>query len=95
MLTLDSYICRTSHPLSTEIDGEVVILETSKGNYYTLDAIGADIWQRIAAPAQVGALCAELHAKYDAEIAVIRRDVLAVLVQMVDEGLIEVTSPGS
>ena len=62
----------------------------TRGNYYGLNAIGADIWQRLGEPIVVSNLCVALTEDYNADNETISRDVLVLLEHMASEGLIEV-----
>lgn len=90
MLSLESRVRQADTPLVTEIDGEVVMMDVDSGSYFNLDAIGSDIWRRLAEPVGVSDLCDALAGTYDADIATIRRDVMALLGQMLDKGLVRV-----
>ncbi|WP_232302430.1 PqqD family protein [Elstera litoralis] len=76
--------------LATEVGGEMVIMNVEKGVYFGLDPIGTDIWKRLEESITVAALAGALVQVYDADIACIERDVLALLTRMVEQGLVEV-----
>ena len=82
--------CRVADVLTTEVGGEMVIMDVEKGVYFGLDPIGTDIWNRLEKSMTVAALAAALMQVYDADIASIERDVLALLTRMVEQGLVEV-----
>jgi hypothetical protein len=65
------------------------MLDVEQGRYFGLDDISSDIWSRLAAPLQVRELCDQLVAVYDTDAATCERDVIALLVQLRDSGLIE------
>lgn len=92
LITLCSTICRSENQLSAAIDDELVLMSVEKGNYYGLDAIGTDIWQRLEGPVMVADLCTALGKDYVADAETIRRDVLALLERLMAEGLIEIKS---
>jgi hypothetical protein len=85
-----SKICRSENSLAAEIDDELVLMSVEQGNYYGLDAIGADIWRRLEEPMQVSAMCEALCQEYEADADTIRRDVMALLERLIAEGLVEV-----
>lgn len=91
-LSLDATVCRSEDQLSTEMDGETVLMSIARGSYFNLDAVGTDIWQRLEQPVIVSDLCAQLGREYDADGDTIARDVLALLNQLAAKGLIEVRS---
>lgn len=85
-----SRVARSENSLAAEIDDELVLMSVEQGNYYGLDAIGADIWRRLEEPMQVSAMCDALCKEYEADADTIRRDVLALLERLIAEGLVEV-----
>jgi Coenzyme PQQ synthesis protein D (PqqD) len=87
-LSLSSLVRWSDDQLAATVDQEVVILSVERGSYYGLDDIGSDIWQQMATPVSVGALCDALVGKYEADRATIERDVLALLETLVAEGLV-------
>lgn len=87
-LSLNSLVRWSDEQLAATVDQEIVILSVERGSYYGLDDIGSEIWQQMATPVSVGALCDALEAKYEADRATIERDVLALLESLVAEGLV-------
>lgn len=90
LLSLSSKIRRSENSLSAEVDDALVLMSIEKGNYYSLDAIGADIWRRLERRIAVSELCEILGEEYDADPETIRRDVLALLDALAKECLIEI-----
>ena len=91
-LSVSSLVRWSDDQLAATVDQEIVILSVERGSYYGLDDIGSEIWQQLANPVRVDALCATLAAKYDADRSIIERDVLGLLEKLVAEGLVSVTS---
>lgn len=91
-ITLASTVRRSESSLSAGIDDELVLMSIEQGNYYGLDAIGADIWQRLEKQVRVSELCDTLGMEYDADAGTIRRDVLALLQRLAAEGLLDVVN---
>lgn len=75
-------------PLAADIGGEVVLMSVERGNYFGLDDIGSEIWRRLERPVRVADLVAGLATDYDADLATIERDVLALLQDLARHGLI-------
>ncbi len=90
MIQLTSIVTVNADLLSTEIDGEMVMMDMDSGRYFNLDGIGSEIWKGLAEPREVAALCRSLGERYDAPAEVIERDVLGLLGQMLDKKLIRV-----
>ncbi|KJV10984.1 hypothetical protein VZ95_01395 [Elstera litoralis] len=89
-LDRSTHFWRVADVLATEVGGEMVIMNVEKGVYFGLDPIGTDIWKRLEESITVAALAGALVQVYDADIACIERDVLALLTRMVEQGLVEV-----
>jgi hypothetical protein len=90
VITPASIVCWRGEPLAANLGGRVVLMKAERGNYYELDEVGTDVWERLARPIRVGDLCASLHERYEGDETVIERDVLALLEQLVGEDLIDV-----
>lgn len=89
-LDRSSRICRRPTVLATEVEGEVVMMDMENGLYFGLDAIGTDIWRRLETPMSVAELAAILRKEYAADTETIEHDVLVLISQMAERGLVEV-----
>jgi hypothetical protein len=81
--------------VSSDLGGEVAILNLRAGMYYGLDDVGARVWQLLQEPTVVGDIQATIAREYEVEPTRAREDVLALLKQMAEEGLIEVEDGSS
>ncbi|CCG42683.1 PqqD family protein [Magnetospirillum molischianum] len=86
-------VLRDPELLFSPVNHDLVIFQVKQSAYFSLDEIGADIWRRIECPVTVSALCDDLATEYQADRAVIERDVLALLTQMTAAELIELRLP--
>jgi len=87
-ITSSSTIVRSDSILSSPVDSEIVMIDLQRGSYYGLDAVGADIWNRLAAPTRVAELCESLVREYDVDPATCEQDVLALLDDMAAQMLV-------
>lgn len=76
--------------VSSDLGGEVAILNLDAGMYYGLEEVGGRIWELVQEPRVVQAIQSTIVEEYEVEPARAERDVLALLQQLVDEGLVEV-----
>lgn len=87
-ITLESVVRRSSEVMASQVDNELVMMDIERGMYYALSAVGADIWERLAEPTKVADLCAQLQQEYAVDRATCEVDVLAVLNDMAENGLL-------
>ena len=92
-LNAATVVQRVDTVMSNSVDGDLVMMDVERGSYYGLDRIGTDIWNRLEKPTSVRALCEALRTVYRVEPATCERDVLHLLGQMHDAGLIRVMGP--
>ncbi|MGH9665339.1 MAG: PqqD family peptide modification chaperone [Bryobacteraceae bacterium] len=60
---------------NAEIDGEVVLMSSQAGRYYSLAGTAAAIWKALHAGTTIGALCASLTAEYAVDEETCRQNV--------------------
>ena len=87
---LDSTIVRSSDQVSTDLGKEVFILGLGSSEYYSLEEVGARIWEIIQEPKTVKEILDSILNDYAVEPEICGSDLLAVLQEMADEGLIEI-----
>lgn len=87
-LTLDSTVVRAEDAMDSPVDDELVMMDLQRGVYYSLDRVGAEIWNRLAEPQKVAGLCAQLMQTYEVDQATCETDVLAVLNERAANGLL-------
>ncbi|MCU1312932.1 MAG: hypothetical protein JWM54_689 [Acidobacteriaceae bacterium] len=89
-ITAESLVAWSETPVATEVDHEVVLMNVGRGRCYGLGETGSSVWRRLASPIRVDDLCRELLLVYRADRDVLERDVLTLLEQMQEEGLVKV-----
>lgn len=86
--TGDTTIAQSGKALSTEVDGEAVLIGIETGRYYGLDAVGTAIWNRIEQPCTFDALCAGLAEEFEGDPVVIAAETRAFLMQLLERELV-------
>ena len=89
-ITAESLVVWSEIPVATEVDHEVVLMNVGRGRCYGLGETGSSVWRRLASPIRVDDLCRELLLEYRADRGTLESDVLALLEQMQEEGLVKV-----
>lgn len=87
-ITVASRVLRNPELLATMVGNELVIVNIQMDRCYELDAIGADIWNRLEVPAVVEALIGDLTADFDGDPKQMSDDVLKFLNELACQGLI-------
>jgi hypothetical protein len=89
-ITAESIVSWNDAPVATEVDHEVVLMNIGRGRCYGLGETGSAVWRRLQSPICVDDLCRELMLEYAADPEVLQQDVIALLEQMQEEGLVKV-----
>jgi hypothetical protein len=79
--------------LASPLGGEVVLLEPEAGIYYSLNEVGARIWEIIRDPVSVESVWGQIAREYDVDPAQAEADVLRLLSELVEHGLAETRTP--
>ena len=90
-LQLVSVVVRKKDLPSTAVDADLVILNLATNNYIGLDNIGRRIWELLDKPSPVAEIARMMCAQFSGPPELIERDVLALLQEMAEEGLIDVS----
>jgi hypothetical protein len=92
LVTLSSCVVVSPQVVSCDLAGEAAILDMQSGFYYGLNAIGSHLWRLIQTPQTVMELCQAIVEAYEVTPDRCERDVLALLQELADAGLIEVNN---
>ena len=90
MLSGRSTVVVTKQQVSSDLGGEAAILNLQAGVYYGLDTVAARIWALIQQPKTVNEIRDALLNEYDVGPDRCERDLLALLQELVSEGLVEI-----
>jgi hypothetical protein len=86
----NSVVQRTGDLLFSQLDDDKIAIDSQAGYYYAMNESAGRVWELIAEPISVDAVCAQLHAEYDVAPQQCRQDVLALLAALYKAGLVEV-----
>lgn len=78
--------------LFQELDGEAVLLNLDKGEYYGLNIVGARAWALLAEPYGLGSLVEALLDEFDVQREVLQADLDVFLHDLLQEGLVYVVA---
>lgn len=80
------------HQASCDLGGEAAILNVETGTYYGLDNVGARIWQLLEEPRRIADIRDTIVAEYDVTPDRCEQDLLKLLDDLADAGLVQTTS---
>lgn len=89
-MTDTSTVVASDGVTSTEIEGEHVLLDLDEGIYYGLNSVGGAIWKELQEPTSVEAIVRAITDAYDVGHEECQEDVLALLDDLQDNGLVDV-----
>jgi hypothetical protein len=70
--------------------GETVLLDQARGKYFALNESGGIVWRLVRRPqgATIAEIVGAVEAEYDAPVARVRADVVALLTRLLRDGLV-------
>ncbi len=92
-VTLAVQVVASQNQVSTELGGEAVVLGVDAGQYFGLNEVAARVWALVQQPIAVTAIRDTILAEYDVAQAECEGDVLELLTDLANKGLIDVSAP--
>lgn len=71
-----------------ELDGESVLLNLESERYFGLDDVGTRVWQHLLEHRQLERVCMEMHKEFDVDESTLRADVLRLVDELVEAGIV-------
>ena len=88
-LTLNTMVQVEQEVVSCDLVEEAAILNLKDGVYYGLNPVGARIWKLIQKPRKLSDILEILLDEYDVEREVCQSDLMELIKQLLDRGLIK------
>ena len=89
MDSIDRYFeCNAPGVIFERFEDETVVINLDSGNYYTLDAMAAAVWERLNESVPLGALVGELQRDYTGDPAEIERAIREFVGLLLSEQLV-------
>lgn len=89
-ITLAHRATRSDQVLFQDVGGEAVLLDLASETYFGLNDVGTRFWQLIEASPTLDEVHRSLCAEFDADGALIKKDLLALAGELARAGLIAV-----
>lgn len=87
---LSQQITLSSEALFQDISGEGVILDLTSSSYFGLDGVGVRFWQLLQTDTSLEHACQQLLKEYDVSREQLEQDLLALVNQLAEAGLVTV-----
>ncbi len=82
---------RSAEVVSTNVDGEEVLLSIENGKYYGLNSVASRIWQLIEQPKSMDTICRELQNEFDVTAEQCQSETQALLDEFNQQRVVVVT----
>ena len=93
--TLDSVVVASDKPLTAPLGGEIVLLDPGEGIYFSLNEVGARVWELIEEPSSVQSICDRIVEEFEVDMQTCCDDILKVVSDLVERGLVGLVQPNS
>ncbi len=90
-VNLDDIISKNIEIDDTDIDGEKVMMNLDKGQYFMMNEVGSRIWEIIETPIHVKGIVEKLREEYDVDEQICTDKVLEFLKSLNEADLIKVS----
>ncbi|HKO19324.1 MAG TPA: PqqD family peptide modification chaperone [Acidobacteriaceae bacterium] len=88
-IAVNSVVSWSAETVATDVNDEVVLMSMERNRCYGLGTTGSEIWRKLGNPIRVSDVITQLKDQYDAPYSEIEEDVLRILSELREEGLVE------
>ena len=89
-LDISATVVPSPDVLVQELDGEAVLLNLESERYFGLDDVGTRVWQHLREHRRLARVCEEMQREYDVDEATVREDVLRLVDELIEAGIVTV-----
>lgn len=65
MININNVVSRRNDIDTTDLNGEIVMMDLEKGRYFSLNSVGSRIWELIEEPVQINKVVDSLLEEYE------------------------------
>lgn len=91
-LTLKSIVSQKPDTIMEQIDDDVILMSMENNEYYNLNAIASEIWNRIKEPIAIEKVCIDLQNVFEVSPKQCEKDVCGLLEVLVYKEMVDVVS---
>jgi len=85
----NSRLQRCSNIVSSEIDGETVMMDTNFEKYFGMKVVGTRIWQLLEKETSLQTLCEQLTKEFDINLEQCMEDVMPFLQELFEQDMLQ------
>ena len=94
-LSLATVVSASPNQVHSRVDEDLVILQLDSSMYYSLNPVGARVFELIQEPTSLGAIVDTIVAEFEVDPPTARTDVLALMGTLIEQKLVEARAPGA
>jgi Coenzyme PQQ synthesis protein D (PqqD) len=90
-LTPNSRLIRSSDLVATEMDGDIVMMHISSGQYFGISGVGSRIWALLEHPITLDELISTIVNEYVVDEQTCRNDIQKFMQSLLEQGAAHIT----
>lgn len=90
MINRDDFLIKDNDVLFTSMGEDAVLLHVQRGDYYSLNRVGARLWLLTDGSKKISDLAAEITQEFDISPEEAEKDIIELAEQLAKEGLVKV-----
>ena len=94
-LSLAAIVSASPNQVHARVGDDLVILELDSSMYYSLDPVGARVFELVQEPTSVAAIVDTIVAEFEVDAPTARTDVLALMDTLIAQKLVEARATGA
>jgi hypothetical protein len=94
-LTLATVVSATANQVHSRVDDDLVILDLDRSLYYSLDAVGARVFELLQQPTRLDVVADTIVAEFEVDAPTARKDLLALVDTLIAQKLVEARASGA
>lgn len=88
-ITMSTRIMRHPDLMAVPMDGDLVMMSISQGNYYGINPVGVTIWENLQTPQTIEQLCEAVMREFAVDADTCSKDVQTFITQMLDQKIVQ------
>lgn len=86
--SVNTLVIRNPELITTEMDGDIVMMSIERGEYFGLGGVGSRAWALLAQPTCVDAMAQTICNEFAVDLATAQADLKKFVQELMDHGLV-------